>query len=211
MKTLSLLFCSCFFYTLAFAQTSNLPPNPQPGKCYAKCLIATDNSAAPKFKEKTKSYPVYTGSTPEQVKLEKVAVVVEPASTKWTEKGEGKNKKWCLVEIPAVMETLMIVKNTKETEDYEMRTITTRKAVKQQASTNRKTEWKEVVCNEKINKKMVSKIQNNLAAKDFYKGLISGKLDTETKTALTAFQKANNLPIGNLDKETMSALNISYR
>ena len=39
---------------------------------------------------------------------------------------------------------------------------------------------------------------------------MNNQLDKATKTALTQFQKDNNLPVGNLNMETLRALEIEW-
>lgn len=198
MKTSLALLCALFFYSFSFAQSRDLPPNAQPGKCYARCMIP------PTFVERVDEYAVYTGSTPEKVKLKTVKIIKEPATTKWVKKGEGDRKAWCLVETPAVTEKLTVLKNTKHTDEYEI----VRYSYTEQIGADRKTEWREVLCNEKITENIILQLQEKLQLDGYYKGTLGGILDVETKTALTAFQKENALPIGNLDMETLASLGL---
>lgn len=195
MKTLLSLFLFLCFLSFAQAQGKS-PLNPKPGKCYAQSLII------PQPIEIVKNYPVYTGSNPESVELETVEIVTQKASTKWEKKGQGNDAIWCLVEVPAVVETLLVVKDIEQIQDYSMVSIT----IKHFKEATPTTEWREVICKEKINKKLVLKIQTSLQTAGYYDGKIQGKLNSKTKNALSAYQRDNGLPIGNLDRETMKML-----
>lgn len=55
----------------------------------------------------------------------------------------------------------------------------------------------------------VSQIQEALRAKGYDPGPTDNVLGAKTRTALTQFQKDNNLPVGNLNVETMRALGVN--
>ena len=54
----------------------------------------------------------------------------------------------------------------------------------------------------------ISQIQEALRAKGYDPGPTDNVLGAKTREALTKFQKDNNLPVGNLNVETMRALGI---
>lgn len=72
------------------------------------------------------------------------------------------------------------------------------------------TEWREVLCGEKISSETVRKIQESLFAFGYGSGVPDKIMNANTKAALTKFQQDKGLPIGNLDLETLSALGIHY-
>ncbi|MBP7535218.1 MAG: peptidoglycan-binding protein [Chitinophagales bacterium] len=55
----------------------------------------------------------------------------------------------------------------------------------------------------------VSQIQEALRAKGYDPGPTDNVLGAKTRAALTQFQKDNNLPVGNLNVETMRALGVN--
>jgi len=71
------------------------------------------------------------------------------------------------------------------------------------------SEWREVVCANKITVNLVQQVQRRLKGKGYNPGPIDNVIGTRTKAALVQFQKDNGLPIGNLDMETLKALGIN--
>ncbi len=74
------------------------------------------------------------------------------------------------------------------------------------------SEWKEIVCDNKVNTDIVSQIQAALKKKGYDIGPkgVDGVLGTDTKAALVKYQKDNSLPVGNLNIETMKSLGIKF-
>lgn len=73
------------------------------------------------------------------------------------------------------------------------------------------SQWREIVCGEKITGYTVRQIQDALKALGYFKGAPEPTFGVRTKAALTEFQKDRNLPAdGNVDFETLQALGISY-
>ena len=70
------------------------------------------------------------------------------------------------------------------------------------------TEWREVVCNYKVSPELNRQIQIALRDRGYNPGPIDNVIGTKAKAALVKFQKYNNLPIGQLDIETLEALEI---
>lgn len=71
------------------------------------------------------------------------------------------------------------------------------------------SEWREVVCANKITTSMVQQVQRALKSRGYDPGPIDNIIGTQTKAALVKFQKANGLPVGNLDMETLKALGVN--
>jgi N-acetyl-anhydromuramyl-L-alanine amidase AmpD len=71
------------------------------------------------------------------------------------------------------------------------------------------TEWKEVLCGDKITEKTIEKIQTRLVEAG-YTTPVNGKMGSQTKAALSHFQSDHKLPVGNLDLETLDSLSIKY-
>jgi len=72
------------------------------------------------------------------------------------------------------------------------------------------TEWKEVLCGEKVTGYTVRQIQDALRKAGYYKGTSDNTMGAGTKAALTKFQQDKGLPVGNVDFETLKALGVNY-
>ena len=87
----------------------------------------------------------------------------------------------------------------------EYKTVTYKKLVRKGGF----TEWKEVLCQDKITVSKVREVQAALKVKGYDPGPIDNVLGSLTKAALIKFQKDNGLPIGSLDLKTLNALGVS--
>ncbi len=70
------------------------------------------------------------------------------------------------------------------------------------------SEWKEVLCENKVTEATIRNIQAALSAKGYDPGPADNVMGTKTKIALKKYQMDNNLPIGNLDKQTLESLGL---
>jgi peptidoglycan hydrolase-like protein with peptidoglycan-binding domain len=70
------------------------------------------------------------------------------------------------------------------------------------------TEWREVLCANKVTTSMVQQVQRALRSRGYDPGPIDNIIGTRTKAALIKFQKDNGLPVGNLDFKTLKMLGI---
>jgi Putative peptidoglycan binding domain len=70
------------------------------------------------------------------------------------------------------------------------------------------SEWREVVCNSDITVSMVKQVQRALRDRGYDPGPDDNILGARTKAALVQFQKDKGLPSGNLNIETLNALNV---
>lgn len=86
----------------------------------------------------------------------------------------------------------------------EYKELSTRKLVK----VGGLTKWVEVVCKENINSNLILQVQQALKSKGYDPGPVDGVMGNRTREALRRFQEENNLPVGNMNKETMKALGI---
>lgn len=94
------------------------------------------------------------------------------------------------------------------TEDVPAETtpITKRKLVKPGGF----NEWREVLCGEKVTGYTVEQIQQALIKAGYDPGPADNVMGAATKRALEAFQRDRNLPVGNLDLETLKALGVNF-
>lgn len=115
-------------------------------------------------------------------------------------------------EVPAEMETItrQVVQqaatlvSTDVPAEYE--TVTKKNLVRKGGF----TEWREVLCPNEVTAFTIRQVQEALKAKGYDPGPLDNILGAQTKAALTKFQRDSGLPIGNLDLETLRALNIQF-
>lgn len=99
MKT-NLFFCLTFLLGISFTQAQNLPANPEPGKCYVKCITKDE------FKEVTESIEV----NPSYTKLEVIPATYKTVEDRVLVKEASKK----FVYVPAVYENVQVSYTKKE-------------------------------------------------------------------------------------------------
>lgn len=73
------------------------------------------------------------------------------------------------------------------------------------------SEWREIICGEKLTGYTVRQIQEALSALGYYKGPVNGEMSAQTQTAIAQFQQERSLPAdGKVDFETLRALGIGH-
>lgn len=182
----------------------------KPGSCFAKCLIPDQ------FNESTHEFAIYTGGDEKlDIELDTIQFEKSPETTEWKKTKADKNclsanpedcLVWCLVTIPAELKTLVVVKDTSLTNKFLLVNETRKEFVKQGGF----TEWREVICDNKLSKSIKIKIQEELTMRGYDPGSTSGFLDKQTRTALEKFQKDNGYPVGQLDFESLDGLGVEY-
>lgn len=70
-------------------------------------------------------------------------------------------------------------------------------------------EWRSILCETNTTPGVVSRIQAALKQKGFHPGPIDGVLGPDTMAAVNSYQKANNLPSGQLTMRTVQSLGVS--
>ena len=114
--------------------------------------------------------------------------------------------------IPAeyTTQTKQVVKTAASTKTVEIpaeyQTVTKSRLVKPGGM----TEWREVICNNQVTDYTYRQIQDALRSRGYNPGPSDNVFGSQTKSALTKFQKENGLPVGQLDIETLKALGIRY-
>lgn len=215
-----LLVLSVFLGLVLKAQLGFNPPfEREPGKCYAMCQLPS------KFRTVEVTYFVYIGDdeVEDNDNLEIVMAGYEHGGREWVQMENIKTghnrggRVWCLVERPHIEgEEIIVVKDTLWTKDFVEETYT-----EVHYSENGDNlgvgflpVWKEILCENKVNPRLLLQIENALFRKGHYKAKFVGRarfsFDTEFRAALNDFQKANNLPVGNLNLETLDHLGIKY-
>lgn len=179
---------------------SSIPPGAKPGYCYAKCTIPEEYKVVDKV-----MLNVYTGNDA-NVDVEERKIIVRPAYSKWAKKETASNSDgvvWYIKEIPAQTKQVKVVKDINQTQEYETRTF---EIFGRSASGNVHV-WKQVVCKDDKTPELLENIQTRLKAEGL-EVAVTGELDRATKVALIKYQRANDLPTGNLNIESLKALGI---
>jgi len=137
-----------------------------------------------------------TITIPAEYKTVKVKKVATPATTR-------------TIEIPAEYKTVKVKKEVvppttrKITIPAEYQTVTKRMKV-----TEERMEWRAILCQTNATRGLVTKIQSALKKAGFNPGPIDGVIGSQTKAAITAFQKAKGLAIGGVTQETLRKLGL---
>lgn len=72
------------------------------------------------------------------------------------------------------------------------------------------TEWKYVLCEDEITPAIITQLTTKLNSKGYPVDSTNDTLTPQIKSNLTKYQKAANLPIGNLGFETLDSLGIKW-
>jgi len=169
-----------------------LPPNAEPGKCYAQYFERSQIIDTFKFFE-------YVGDDFEQDGIELKEVKVKPGSTKWETKidpncksnNPDNCKMKCLVEIPAEYKEIYIVTDTASIKTYKTN------IVEQRRSGKASSEWLEVICQTQMTQQFYKKLEHKLLENNYLDYSTLSNSRGEIKEAFTNYQKDNNLPSGN--------------
>jgi len=182
-------------------------PN-EPGKCFAKCLI-------PDLYEEIviDSMAMYTGQDSSNIMFAERMLQEARKGTKWVKKKADREclskdpndcLVWCLVEEDVETVTIKYLADTSQTDEWEYQTITKDVFVESGGY----TEWKEVICENKIDDWFYEKLKSALDSRGYDMDLYNKGFSAKEKVILKKFQKDNGLPIGQLDVETLEALGI---
>jgi len=200
-KLLLISLLGVFIFHLAKAQSIDLPPNPEPGKCYAKCQFMT------KPLIKSKDLPIYTGEYPTEVVLDSLYFFTAPYYDGLVLIGKARELKFHKRKEEEEVEKMIFVKDTSLTQQYVYETIDYIIPSKKAGW----TEWRTVLCKDQINTDVIIQIAKALIDKGFLNEEdLTEQLTKNLKAALSAYQKENDLPIGQLDIKTLTQLEINY-
>lgn len=192
----------------------------EPGQCHAKCYIQdTYETIGTRL-----VHPISSGSN--TLPTKQITIINQPAAQEWVKRRVNKNclpndpndcLVWCLVDTPEKVSHFIIPyysqqyrKSLVESEDsilFDTRSMKTRVLISQGGF----TEWKKVICGDRSDYgQIVIEVQNALTRRGFDVGVPDNQFGYQSKAALEKFQKANGLPIGNLDFETLRALRVDH-
>lgn len=187
------------------------------GKCFEKCFIKDSHEYGIEVERPEYSFH-YTGNNIYQEGIEVLLYELAPATTKWIKKKADKNclsanpddcLVWCLTETPAQHKEIYVVTDTTKIKEWKEPKVKRRKIWKQ---AYRKTEWKEVLCTEHPEfPELILTIQEALIDLSYdIEGRLEENFGPKTQAAIIQFQKENDLPLGQLDLETLDLLGVAY-
>ncbi len=183
---------------LLIGQPGDFPMAQEPGKCYAKCLIAD------KYETIEETFAIYTGEFNKAVELDSMYFKIDEYSNELIYLGYKNNLDHFQLGDIESFEKIVFLTNPEEVEDYIEETI-----VYQRLNEAASTEWREVVCGDKVTGNTIAQVQNALISRGYLNEAHTNNILTiEIKAALTDYQKENGLPIGQLDVKTLKSLGI---
>jgi len=177
-----------------------VPPYAEPGRCYAKCLMLNQYQAFEKH------FPIFTGTASDSLELDTLYFAEKEDSHELILLGRLDDLQRAELKDLDALEQVVCIPDTSQTEDFIMETFFFLRLKRKGGF----REWREVLCNEDIGK-VIDPLQNAL--------LENGYLESEERTnvlnkeiigALAKYQKDHNLPIGELDVETLEHLEIYF-
>lgn len=140
----------------------------------------------------------------------------------------------CLVEVPAVYKKVSTKKMVKQAYtynetvpmEYKIQTkqvlVTPERLIEQETPATYKTAqkrvlvkkggyevWREILCGDDLTSSKIMQIQKALKSNGYNPGPIDNVFGTQTKAALVQYQKDKNLPVGNLNIETLRSLGVN--
>lgn len=175
----------------SLAQLGDMPPNAEPGKCYGKS-IAPPSKAKPADTTYS-TYSRYIGDR--EIKIVRRYHDVRFDAT-------GRVQERVQVEVPKKLRKL-------PAEDIVIDTMYTYYAAVDESSGGT-TFWNEIVCGSDVSARMVQEIADQLSNHGFQVNGVHEAMSTSLKKAMIEFQRKNELPIGQLDYQTLDALGVDY-
>lgn len=179
----------------------------EPGKCFAKCLIQAV------YKERILSIPIYIGNDTliENLYVKDTSILIQDESTSWEKRIDKEGEKiWCLIENDDKLDKIeWFLTDTTKTKDFIYQNILIERILIKEGDY---TEWKEVICENDITVNFVTEIQMLLIENDYILDFKepTGKFCNKTKSGLVKYQQSNNLPVGQLDIETLNLMEIEF-
>ncbi len=206
MKTHIFILCIIFSFTFLKAQPEK-GMNYESGKCYAKCYT-------PSRYQEVNEYNVFTGDAKkENVKLKTFYKIYQDYNS--LKVLELKNEPSPIGLEPNIYWDTLKLKSNKVEFQYLLDTTQTTnfKKMKIVQTIEREggggfLEWREILCDTQVTSSLLEKVINALKAAGFYNGPAKNEITTEVRKSITNYQRANGLPIGALDFETLKKMGI---
>lgn len=178
------------------------------GNCYAKAIFPTS------YLTQVDTFYQYIGNDFDQEGINFIKIETKPAGKVWEKKKSttpchSTNPDdclvWCLVDIPAEVDSFYIIEDLSQTNEYEM-VIKERKII----STKSYTDWTEVICEKQITNDLIEELSRMLVAKQ-YLVKSESKINKTFQQAIQNYQKENGLAYGPLTKEVVDHLRMTQR
>ncbi|MEM9917845.1 MAG: peptidoglycan-binding domain-containing protein [Bacteroidota bacterium] len=218
-KTLKLLFWTATFLILntksIYGQPEgDMPPNTESGKCYAKCLIPTYSDPYNEI------YFIATEDTKniENQPVEYIDLLKNEdeilQKIEWINRSDELDN----IDDPLMrnelsfentfdLSNLRVIRDTTGVTNFETIEVTYEEISVQRAE----TEWREVICNERVNTEIIQSIREKLLSDGYVLDRYDGdRIDRDLREALKEFQRNHHLPIGQLDIATLNKLKIDH-
>ncbi len=195
-KIILFLFLTCVS-TFSRAQ----PPDAQPGKCYAKCLVGDQYSYSI-----TDQFPVFIGWDTAGVSLDTI-YFSKGNGSRWIKKTNASDPKspiWCVENDAQLVDTLVVVVDTTQTDDFFWKTYWKREVSVRGGF----TEWNEVMCQDKISPIFIRRLTARLNEIGYPVNTNITTMTNELKNKLGQYQIAHGLPVGSLDFKTLKQLGL---
>jgi len=202
---------------ILFLEKKLVPPTYEPGKYYTRCIFPTQFET---IKSKL-TYPIYTGDNIEQEYVFSSKVLIHDGYTEWIsrqltdlcpEKSKEDNK-WCHFwyhkETLPVYKTIYVVEDTNRIKTFNLQKLDITKVVKHGGLSQLKERLSSGCGHSQVTS--IITIQKALIKKGYpLIGHKENQMDLITKNALIEYQKNNNLPVGQLDFETLQSLGLKF-
>lgn len=207
-------------FSLGCAKKNYVTEKPiEAGKCYEKCFTNEAYESERDIDRLDYSYS-YTGTNIYQEGIDILFYELAPASSKWEKKKADKNclsadpndcLVWCLTKIPAQHYEIYMVSDTTKIKDWKY-TEPNNSPERSWKKAERETVWKEVLCTDHPEYlELILTIQEALIDESYdIEGQLEDHFGPKTQAAIIAFQLDNNLPLGQLDLETLDLLKVYY-
>ncbi len=207
--------CTPYSYTGKPNRNNKAPKVPtnqqyeEDGKCYAKATVYNSSE-----NNKETIYIFKGNKENTNVDLGTELIEVKPPSTKWIKKKADKNclskdpddcLVWCLVEVPAELESYTVVKDISQTNDYIEKKISR----EMNNSKDGYFDYVEVICKDEIKGELIQQLCTGLTNKG-YTVKTTNEMNSKIRVVLKKFQKDQNLPVGPLSIATLDALGINF-
>ncbi len=197
-KIMFLVFILTAIAEKGIAQIKEIPFEMKSDKCYGKQLLPIE------FEIEKIALPIYIGNGKDDVDLDTISIQLSEEHAIWElmERPDSKTIVDCLVEVPAVIEEFVVVKDTSHNAFFVVEYVEIKRIVKKGGF----SEWREILCRTGITSEMNGKIKDRLIQLGYCGGDPPCEFEIEFKKGLRRFQKENNLGVGQLTEETINAL-----
>lgn len=209
MKYLVLIISFPFFYGCSVTNNgtsvttydiSDMPTGPG---CYAKCIIPDEYAKAP--------WPIieYTGDDYDDPNVRKDTLILQEPRQVWVKKEDQQGEsKWILEDEAGQYIDYYTIVDTSLSKEFIINNNFEKEVIVKKGGY---TAWQEVVCDNDISPKLYSDIYDVLILKGYVsenENQERGTFGASIKQGLVQYQKDHDLPVGQLNLETIKHLGI---